>query len=130
MSFNVHLRSQFSGCRLLGNGHDPHRNRDVRFYAIPGQFDVVGITDGAESFIAPASSPFLAPYKKALDDLHQGKEPQPINTPRRRERHSFEEAPRAEARPAEPESNPRRRERHSFDEEPEIRPRARRSLSS
>jgi hypothetical protein len=54
--FNEYLRSHFSGCRLLAEGHDMCRNRHVQVFLIPGYFDDVGFTDGTDSFIVPLAA--------------------------------------------------------------------------
>lgn len=56
MKFNHLMNSHFqaSGCRLLGEGFDVHRERQVRIYALPGYTDVIGLTDGTDAWIAPA----------------------------------------------------------------------------
>lgn len=56
--FNEFMNShfQYSGCRLIANAYDTCRNRKVKIYAMPGYFDVVGVTDGTDSWVAPASA--------------------------------------------------------------------------
>jgi hypothetical protein len=56
--FNPYLTTHFqgNGCRLIARAHDDCRARDVRLYAIPGYWDCVGVTDGTDAWIAPASS--------------------------------------------------------------------------
>lgn len=54
--FNNYFTSGFSGCKLVATGYDPHRERDVRMFLIPGHIDVLGVTDTVDSWIAPLSS--------------------------------------------------------------------------
>lgn len=58
MRFNHYLQAHFrqGECRLIALAHDSCRNRDVRLYAVPGHWDVVGVTDGVDAWIAPASA--------------------------------------------------------------------------
>lgn len=54
MRYNHHIQAHFGACVLLAKAHDPHRARDVRVHALPGEFDVVGISDGTDAWVAPA----------------------------------------------------------------------------
>lgn len=51
---NTHF--QGSGCRLIARAYDKCRGRRVTLHAIPGYWDRVGVTDGTDSWIAPASA--------------------------------------------------------------------------
>lgn len=84
MRYNHHFSNQFSACRLLKTGRDPHRERDVKIYAIPGEFDVVGITDGVDSWVAPVATGFLEDVRKMLQRIQAGEDVQPTTSPRRR----------------------------------------------
>lgn len=54
------MNSHFSGCRLLARARDTSRNRDVSLHQIPGHWDVVGVSDGVDAWIAPcAAGPFF-----------------------------------------------------------------------
>lgn len=67
--FNVYLNTHFqgSGCRLIARARDTCRSRDVRLYAVPGHFNVVGVSDGIDAWIAPVSAgPF---FKTATGDV-------------------------------------------------------------
>lgn len=65
--FNQYMNSHFSGCRLLARALDDCRNRRVTIHQIPGFWDVVGVTDGTDAWIAPAAA---APYfKTATGDV-------------------------------------------------------------
>jgi hypothetical protein len=69
MRFNHYLNAHFQQgeCRLIAHARDDCRQRDVRLYAIPGFWDVVGVTDGTDAWIAPAAAaPF---FKTATGDV-------------------------------------------------------------
>src|SRR3954463_522104 len=69
MRFNHYLNAHFQQgeCRLIAHARDECRQRDVRLYAIPGFWDVVGVTDGTDAWIAPAAAaPF---FKTATGDV-------------------------------------------------------------
>ena len=85
--YNHHFANHFSGCLLLAHAHDPYRNRDVQLRQLPGEFDVVGVTDGTDAWIAPvAGDPFSVSVKRILEDLRAGKMPNPRQPLQRRER--------------------------------------------
>ena len=122
-AYKHHFANHFKSCRLLGKGHDPHRNREVEFRALPGNFDLVGITDGVDAWICPASSPFILKIKQALDQIREGGNPDVVmlareddSPPKKRKRVVEEE---------EPEPQPRKR-RAVIEEEEEVQPRRRR----
>lgn len=54
--FNHYMNSHFSGCRLLARAHDDCRNRRVTIHQVPGHWDVVGVSDGTDSWIAPVTA--------------------------------------------------------------------------
>jgi hypothetical protein len=56
--FNEYMSSNFrsGGCRLIARARDNCRNRDVTIHAMPGYWDVVGVTDGVDAWVAPASA--------------------------------------------------------------------------
>lgn len=56
MRFNQYMNAHFrqSECRLIARAHDNSRNRDVCLYALPGHFDLIGVSDGVDAWIAPA----------------------------------------------------------------------------
>lgn len=73
--FNTYMTSHFSGCRLLANAVDPYRNSQVKLYALPGEFDLVGVTDGTDAWMAPVSGdPFSVSVKRIMSDIREGKE--------------------------------------------------------
>ncbi len=74
--YNHHFKSHFAGCLKLADAYDPHRNRQVELRMLPGEFDVVGVTDGTDAWIAPVSGdPFSVSVKRILEDLRNGKMP-------------------------------------------------------
>jgi hypothetical protein len=89
-----YLNSHFSGCRKVAEGFDPHRQREIKVYAIPGEFDCVGQSDGTDAFIVPLSTPFMSNVAKAMKALLAGedigvvqlehKKPEGFKSPRKR----------------------------------------------
>jgi hypothetical protein len=78
--FNHYFANDFKACRLLAYARDHCRNRDVRLYQIPGQMECVGVSDGTDSWIAPAvESIFSVNVKQMLRDISDGK---PVPSPR------------------------------------------------
>lgn len=74
--YNTLINTHFSGCRLLAEGHDQHRNRPVKVFMIPGDFTIVGITDTVDSWIAPTSvapSDLFDKVRRVLHDFQNGK---------------------------------------------------------
>lgn len=123
--FNQYMNAHFAGCRLLARARDECRNRDVSLFQVPGHWDVVGVTDGTDSWIAPTSAgPF---FKTATGDvadimrrLQAGEElPPPPDAPRKRARLVLEDdappPPRKPRQRIEEEAQPSpRRARHAF----------------
>lgn len=73
--FKYHIGSKFGACKLVAVGLDPHRQREVRLYHLPGNFNYVGINDGVDCFIAPASiDPFSKGIARLFADIRAGKE--------------------------------------------------------
>lgn len=56
MKYNHLFESHFQGCLHIAGYQDPHRNRDVRIYMIPGDHSMVGICDGVDTWVAPANT--------------------------------------------------------------------------
>lgn len=56
--FNTYMNTHFraSGCRLIARAVDKCRERRVEIFAMPGHYDVVGVTDGTDAWVAPASA--------------------------------------------------------------------------
>jgi hypothetical protein len=56
--FTSYLNSHFKsgGCRLIARAHDKCRDRRVTLHAIPGFWDCVGVSDGTDAWVAPASA--------------------------------------------------------------------------
>lgn len=73
--WNQHMTSHFSSCRLLATSHDHCRQRNVRIYMLPGEFTVVGVSDGTDAWIAPvAADPFSVHVGRILQGIQEGKE--------------------------------------------------------
>lgn len=85
MRYNSHFANHFGSCRLLKTGRDPHRERDVKIYALPGEFDVVGITDGTDSWVAPVATGFLEDVRKMLQRIQSGTDLPATTTTTRRQ---------------------------------------------
>lgn len=60
MSYKHHINSHFGSCRLLAETLDKHRNRKVKLFMMPGEFNHVGVSDGTDAWIAPAISTVFA----------------------------------------------------------------------
>lgn len=74
--FNAYMSNHFGSCMLLAESYDPHRQRDVKIYRVPGEDAYVGVTDGTDSWIAPVVADlFTCNIKRIMDDLHAGKMP-------------------------------------------------------
>lgn len=56
MKYNHYMNSHFSGCQVIAKARDTCRERDVKIFRIPGYWDVVGVSDGTDSWIAPVSA--------------------------------------------------------------------------
>lgn len=82
--YNHLFANHFGSCRLLKVGRDPHRERDVKIYAIPGEFDVVGISDGTDSWVAPVATGFLEDVRKILVRIQAGEDVKPLVSAGRR----------------------------------------------
>ena len=116
--FNHHMSSHFSGCRLLAEAHDPHRNREVSLYLIPGTVEVVGVSDGVDAWVAPALAHcFSVNVPDILRRIAVGEHVAPIRrqapTPAKRERRAVisepEPAPRSRRAMLTEEAKPRQR---------------------
>jgi hypothetical protein len=75
-SFKYWMGSKFEGCIHIASTHDPYRNRDVKVFAMPGDFELVGISDGVDCWICPVSAnPFIrfgVDVKALLGTLRDG----------------------------------------------------------
>lgn len=82
-SFKYWINNRFEGCVHIATTHDPYRNRDVKVYAMPGDFELVGISDGVDCWVAPVSAnPFIrfgVDVKKLLGLLREGTFKGPAN---------------------------------------------------
>ena len=85
MKYNVYFANHFRDCRLLVRGYDPHRQRQVEVRLIPGEWDVVGISDGVDAWVAPVvvDSPLFQKARHAMADIRAGKDPKPLEARRR-----------------------------------------------
>lgn len=85
MGYRNWINCHFDNCRLLANAYDEHRNRAVRVFMMPGVFDVVGVSDGVDAWVAPViADPFSVSVKRILDDIQAGKDPAVESKGRRR----------------------------------------------
>lgn len=73
MRYNRHFENHFGSCVLLAKTHDPYRDRDVQLRLIPGEFDVVGVTDGTDAWVAPVSGdPFSLGISRIIESVRAG----------------------------------------------------------
>ena len=72
--FNRYLESHFAGCRQIATAFDHCRTRDVKLFALPGEFTMVGVSDGTDCWMAPViADPFSVRVQSLLDMLREGK---------------------------------------------------------
>ena len=90
-----YISNGYAGCKLLAYAHDHCRDRDVRIYLIPGQYEAVGISDGVDSWIAPvAPDLFSVDVQKLIKALQAGEDiPKPVPPAARIKRVKLDEAP-------------------------------------
>lgn len=126
--FTPYLNDHFGslGCRLIARAFDKCRERRVSIFAIPGQSDAVGVSDGTDAWIAPATAGlFFGTSTGDCADLMRrlaaGEELPPVpDWPEKRQRVPLKE--REEEEPAlkprrarvEMESQPQQRSRRAF----------------
>lgn len=68
--YNNHMNTGWQSCVLLTRAFDPHRNRQVELRAIPGEFELVGVWDGVDAWVAPVvNDPFSVNIRRILDDF-------------------------------------------------------------
>lgn len=73
--FNSYFLNNFTGCKLLARCYDPHRERDVSIFLMPGYVDVVGVSDGVDKWVAPVcASLFTVNIQNLLQRLHAGEQ--------------------------------------------------------
>lgn len=73
-SLKYHLNSRFRTCHRIAKAFDLCRNRDVTLYLIPGRFDLVGVDDTVDVWMAPvAADPFSVNIKRIVADIQAGK---------------------------------------------------------
>lgn len=76
MNYKYLINNHFGSCVLLAKTRDEYRKRDVRVYALPGEFDYVGVADGTDAWVAPVvADPFSCNIKRILEDYRNGKAP-------------------------------------------------------
>lgn len=112
MRYNHHFANHFGSCLLLAHARDPHRERDVQLRMLPGEFEVVGVTDGTDAWIAPvAGDPFGVGIKRILDGVREGRMPSPQPLGARKPRRALTTRPAPEQGPPQaiPEPTPRPR---------------------
>lgn len=71
MKFNAFMNSHFrtAGCRLIARARDECRNRDVSIYAMPGYWDVVGVSDGIDAWVCPVAAGAF--FKSNTGDVYE-----------------------------------------------------------
>lgn len=52
--FNRYLDSKFHGCMVIGHRDDPGRARRIMVYAMPGDYEHVGLFDGVDAWATEA----------------------------------------------------------------------------
>lgn len=81
MSYKHLINTHFSSCRLLATARDHCRQRDVKIFALPGEFDHVGVTDATDAWIAPAApSIFSVDVMDLLRRIRLGEDVRAVNT--------------------------------------------------
>lgn len=92
--FNTYFANDFAACKLLATTHDPHRNRNVRLFLVPGEENCVGVTDGVDKWIAPvAGDPFGINIRQVIHDVRSGKPPYQASPPGGRRRLLIDQPP-------------------------------------
>lgn len=81
---NRHLNSHFAGCLLLAKGYDEYRKREVQLFMLPGEFNLVGISDGTDSWLAPVSAdPLRLNVRAVLESVRNGTFKEPAGVSKR-----------------------------------------------
>jgi hypothetical protein len=76
MAYNNYFASNFARCRLLATARDPHRDRAVQLFQIPGEPEFVGVFDGVDKWISPISiDPFSAGVARIIAKLESAPHP-------------------------------------------------------
>ena len=76
MSFKHHISNGFTSCRLLAKTFDIYRHRAVKVFALPGEFEFVGVSDGTDNWVAPVSiNPFSCNVREILGKIQAGENP-------------------------------------------------------
>lgn len=87
--YKYHLSHRFgTGCTLVAMARDEHRNREIKLYHMPGNFEYVGVNDGVDVWICPVNAdPFGANTPRLFEDIRTGKRLDPPSlAPKKRER--------------------------------------------
>ena len=73
--YKYHISQKFASCVRLATAVDPHRNRTVQLFHLPGNFEYVGVYDGTDCWIAPAAAdPFSVSVVRLLEDIRTGRQ--------------------------------------------------------
>lgn len=85
MKWNNLINTGFAGCRALLSGRDEHRGRDVKIFAIAGDFENVGFSDGVDHWVVPinAHSELVSRAAAILRKIRAGEDP-PAEVQRRK----------------------------------------------
>lgn len=98
-NYKYYFGNGFAGCKLLAHTRDVYRERDVRVFMIPGEFDVVGVTDGTDCWIAPvAADPFRVNVADLIRRVRAG-EPITVSEPPKRPRRALIDEAQPSPRP-------------------------------
>ncbi len=96
-NFKYHMTNRFAGCVHIATTHDPYRNRVVQIFAMPGDFELVGIYDGVDRWVAPVSAePFVnfgVKVKALLESLRAGTFQRPVESTAARRRITLDPDP-------------------------------------
>lgn len=63
--FNSLINTHFKSCQLIHTEQDENRNRLMNFFVIQDHKDLVGISDGVDSWIAPLTEKIRKKIVKA-----------------------------------------------------------------
>lgn len=90
------LRNHFRGHTLLGEMEDSNRGRTVRAYLIKDRTDIVGVSDGVDSWIAgPHSCLYSLNLPEVIAAISRGEAivPKLVSPKAKRLRHSLSDDP-------------------------------------
>lgn len=83
------MRSNWSGCRLIHQGVDPNRHRPAKYFAIPGEFALIGYSDDTDTFVVPLSVYVPREAHEALRAIQEGRAFSVAPMPTTRQRRIF-----------------------------------------